>query len=109
MITEMIRKYLSPQPAVEFKWQPSRRPYMLNAELEETIYDKGYAVAGCLDKETLGKLAELYSGTHQFNVPGGGMFYSLYSGDIPYRKKVHQAIGEILQPLYDSLFKDYRS
>lgn len=36
------------------------------------------------------------------------MFYSLYSRDIEYRKIVHESISEIMKPVYDSLFSDYK-
>ncbi|MCX6199880.1 MAG: phytanoyl-CoA dioxygenase family protein, partial [Bacteroidetes bacterium] len=45
---------------------------------------------------------------HNFEIAKGGMFYSLYSRDIEYRKTVHESIGEIMKPVYDSLFSDYK-
>jgi len=109
MITDFIRRYLGQNDSVEFKWQPARRSFMRNVELEDVIYEKGYAIAGQLDKKSLNLLIEHYQTSHKFNIPNGGMFYSLYSRDISYRKKVHNEIGQILNPLYDSLFMDYRS
>ncbi len=109
MIASAIRKLLTPKPAVHFKWQPAHRPYVKDKALEETLYTKGYAIAAQLDADTLQALRNVYTSTHHFNVPGGGMFYSLYSRDVPYRKKVHAELEELLAPLYNSLFENYRS
>jgi hypothetical protein len=108
MIADTIRKYFNAAKPVEFKWQPARRPYVRNKQVEEVVFETGYHVAGRLEPETLARLKALYANTHNFKIPNGGMFYSLYSRDIFYRKKVHRELGEILQPVYDSLFTNYR-
>lgn len=104
MIADFFRKRRKP----ENTWQPVPRAYMKNGALEEQIQDKGYAVAGTLDDTVLEALQKHYQENHNFQSPRGGMFYSLYSRDVEYRQKVHDGIGEILKPLYDSLFQDYR-
>jgi hypothetical protein len=90
-------------------WTAARYNFVLDKVLEEQIYKMGYAVAARLDKATLDKLLALYSSTHSFSEPNGGMFYSVYSNDINYRKKVHDGVTEILKPVYDSLFTSYKT
>lgn len=97
------------QAVVAPHWEPIRHTFLKNDALAEPLHDKGYVVADRLDDSTLNQLRDLYRQLHNFNTPEGGMFYSVYSQDLDYRKNVHEGIAEVLKPVYDSLFKDYRS
>lgn len=91
------------------EWQPLRHSFLSDTLLADKIHETGFGVAGMLDNKTAGELSALYSSLHAFRKPEGGMFYSVYSRDIEYRKKVHQDIGNILKPVYDGIFHDYKS
>lgn len=106
-LTDFFRKYFSASEPTQ-NWKPVRRTFLRDAELEATVYDLGYTVAGRLDDSTVEKLQAHYHALHDFQKPNGGMFYSLYSRDVDYRQKVHEGVGEILKPVYDALFNDYR-
>jgi len=106
MLAGLFRKREQPLP--NNGWQPVKREYVKDKTLAERIEDTGYAVAGTLDEATLAALEKHYQENHNFETPRGGMFYSLYSRDVQYRKTVHDEIGSILKPVYDSLFDDYR-
>ena len=90
-------------------WQPVKQVVLKNPVSADALQNVGYTVACKLDNETLEKLRILYQSLHNFQSPQGGMFYSLYSHDLLYRKKVHQGIAQILNPVYDGLFTDYKS
>lgn len=106
LITDFFKKR---KPSVlSNAWKPIGRTYVKDKDLAAQIEDCGYAVAGKLDDATLAALEANYAKHHDFRSPKGGMFYSLYSQDVQYRKNVHQEIGEILKPVYDSLFENYR-
>ncbi|MBK8659461.1 MAG: phytanoyl-CoA dioxygenase family protein [Bacteroidetes bacterium] len=66
-------------------------------------------MAGRLPEAVRQALLTLYGDTHRFSQPEGGVFYSVYSQDVSYRRKVHDAMGELLKPVYDSLFNHYRN
>ena len=103
-----LRKMVPLKKSEVSKWTPQKQTFINNEDIANEIYGKGYQVVGRLDDSTIEKLSELYSALHDFQRPSGGMFYSLYSKDVEYRRKVHDGIGEILKPLYDSLFHDYK-
>ncbi len=91
------------------EWRPVKHSFLNDDELAEKIHDVGFALAGRLDENKLTALRHLYRHLHDFKQPKGGMFYSVYSRDIDYRKKVHEGAGAILKPVYDNLFHDYKS
>lgn len=90
-------------------WSPKKHTIIKNNSIIETIHENGYTVQGNIGPENISKLYALYKELHNFNAPEGGNFYSLYSDDLAYRKRVHESIGEVLYPLYDTLFTDYKS
>lgn len=90
-------------------WTPKLHTIIKSQSLQNKIHENGYTIEGNIGEEKLAKLYGLYKELHQFKAPEGGNFYSLYSDDISYRKRVHDTIGEIMDPLYDSLFTNYKS
>lgn len=91
-----------------FNWQPKRHEIIKDTALADTIHDVGYTIPGNIGPEAIARLKELYAELHDFKAPEGGMFYSLYSNNIDYRKQVHQGIWEIMKPIYDQYFNDYK-
>jgi len=90
-------------------WTPQPHTIIKSEALRNIIHENGYAVGGNIGPENTEKLYALYKELHNFNAPQGGNFYSLYSDDIQYRKKVHDTIGKILYPVYDTFFTNYKS
>src|SRR5687768_4505137 len=90
-------------------WKPVEHIVVKNSALKTTLHDTGYAVHGNIGAINIKRLKDLYSSLHDFKPEKGGMFYSLYSDDIQYRKKVHAGIAEILKPVYDDFFTNYKS
>ena len=84
------------------EWLPKTHTIVRDDNLRNTLHETGYATFGNIGVEKLQALKDLYRQLHNFKYNEGGMFYSLYSDDINYRKKVHAQIGEILSPVYDS-------
>jgi hypothetical protein len=78
-------------------------------ELQDSLYKDGFSVSGNIGEKRIASLKALYHQLHDFKESNGGMFYSLYSNDINYRKKVHFEIEAILKDVYDSLFVDYKT
>lgn len=92
-----------------FEWQPKRHEVIKDAALADTIHDTGYAIPGNIGADAINRLKELYAQLHDFKAADGGMFYSLYSNDLRYRSKVHEGIWEIMKPIYDQYFNDYKT
>lgn len=90
-------------------WKPVENSVIQNEELRATIYKEGYELLPFLDAEAIRKLKGIYKEEHQFEVKDGGMFYSLYSRDKEYRKRVHESIAEILTPLLEQHFTGYKN
>jgi hypothetical protein len=89
-------------------WKPVKHTIIKSKETTDTIHDLGYQVSPFLDESALNELRQLYDKTHQIDDKKGGMFYSVYSRDLEYRKKVHDEIGRIIQPSLDKYLQDYK-
>lgn len=92
-------------------WFPSKHSIVKDDFIRETLHDEGYTVIGNIGPNRIDLLRTLYLRLHDFTKSGasGGMFYSLYSKDMEYRKEVHDRIGEVMAPVYDLYFRDFRS
>ena len=75
--------------------------------MAETLFEKGCAIQpDFLSAEQLAALRNLFDEHHDFE--GGGMFFSLFSRDFEYRKKIHRQITQIVQPSIDRHFCNYK-
>lgn len=92
-----------------FSWTPAPYTVFKNANLKQQIETVGYAVVDLFDSDTISRMRELYHSEHSINEKEGGMFYSVYSLDIDYRKRVHSSLQEILDPTFEDLFTDYNN
>jgi ectoine hydroxylase-related dioxygenase (phytanoyl-CoA dioxygenase family) len=90
-------------------WEPNLHTYIKDTCLRETIHTKGFEVKSILNHIQVEKLREIYQSEHSFDVKDGGMFYSMYSKDKAYRRRVHESIGEILKPILDQHFSGYKN
>jgi hypothetical protein len=90
-------------------WKPIKHSIVRNVDLQNNIHQTGFAKAGNIGEDNLNQLKSLYSDLHNFKHENGGMFYSLYSKDIAYRKSVNDNIERILKETYDSFFIDYKT
>lgn len=78
-------------------------------KLIDILQDIGYVINANIGKEALHSLQELYSKHHNVKEEKGGMFYSLYSLNLDYRKKINDEILKILSPFYNELFQHYKT
>lgn len=101
MTVKVQRKYLD--------WQPVKHVVFKDEELAEKIHTTGYTTFQGLSSDQLAQLNELFDREHSFDVKEGGMFYSMYSRDKEYRKRVHETIAEILRPTLEKYFKNYKN
>lgn len=90
-------------------WRPVFHQVIKDDALAQTIHEKGYAVIPFLNSDQLNAIRELYHTEHSLTMKEGGMFYSLYSRDLDYRKRVHDTIHAILNPTLQEHFKDYKN
>jgi len=74
----------------------------------EQIHNIGHKVLPLLNNMQINQLSELFKATHKLDSAEGGMFYSIYSQDTKYRHKIYQNIGEILAPILENHFKNYK-
>lgn len=89
-------------------WKPVSHSYIVDEQLRHKLDTDGYAVVKLLSDTDLATLKTLYTDTHKISNGDGGMFYSVYSQDLSYRKKIHNQIADVLQPYLDKLLKDYK-
>ena len=88
-------------------WTPVENKVVSNADLKRSLHEDGYAILPALPNSVLENLDALYAGHHQIGEKG--MFYTLYSKDFDYRKKIHDGIIDALKPWFESHFTHYKS
>lgn len=90
------------------KWSVVKNKVVKDEKIKTHLFETGYTVAGNIGSFAIENLKLLYDKIHDFKTPDGGMFYSLYSNDLTYRKTVHEEIRKLMLPIYDSLFENYK-
>lgn len=90
-------------------WKPVKHSVIKNDVLAERIHEYGYAVIPFLNETQLRDISAFYEQEHALQIKDGGMFYSLYSKDLDYRKRVHDTLGQVFKTLLDEHFKDYKN
>lgn len=89
-------------------WHPQPYTVIKDPGISEEVYTHGYRRGTSVSDESLAGLRELYAQTHKLSNGEGGMFYSVYSQDLQYRKHIHDSITELLAPFLQRHFSGYR-
>lgn len=90
-------------------WKPVPYTVFKNAEQASHILESGFQQGKFLPAETVAELQALFNETHDFSGnEKGGMFYSVYSQNLDYRKRIHEEITRILKPFLETYFTNYR-
>lgn len=89
-------------------WSPAPQTIIRDAGLKEEVESKGYSIVSMISDSQIDSLRELFSRLHDIQEPDGGMFYSVYSQNLDYRKQIHDEIGKILSETLKANFQDYR-
>lgn len=76
--------------------------------LADEIHENGYKVVDFASEEQINSLKNFYENEHLIEESEGGMFYSLYSQQLAYRRKTNDYISETLKPSIERFFKDYK-
>lgn len=90
-------------------WKPIPHSIVKSSLLQEELHTKGYSVLSFSDNSVIKNLQNLYEELHNIKNENGGMFYSIYSQNLEYRKKVHFSILELLNPFLEKHFCHYKA
>lgn len=101
MMVRVLNKYMD--------WEPVKSSVIKDQDLAEEIHYTGYKKVKCLNTEHIAALKGIYEKEHQLNPSNGGMFYSMYSKDKAYRKRIHTNIQQILAPVFEKHFQKYKN
>lgn len=91
----------------QYQWKPIKHAVIKDDALRDVVHTKGYAVKDWLTETQVSDLKSLFSDLHELAIKDGGIFYSVYSSDLDYRKKVHEEAAEILKPVLDQHLQNY--
>lgn len=89
-------------------WKPALHQIVKSKEMQLELHTKGFSVVSLTNETITNQLLQLYSKSHHIESKNGGMFYSIYSQDLDYRRSVHESILKILLPFLESYFNDYK-
>jgi hypothetical protein len=92
-----------------FDWSPAPFTVFKNEKLRQEIQTNGFSIVDLLDTATLDAMREIYRQEHQLKNEKGGMFYSVYSQDVAYRTRIHEALQHELITVFEKNFKDYNN
>lgn len=87
-------------------WKIAPYSYINDDEFRNTLYEYGYYVDKSLENSELNQLEELYKENHNFKV--SGMFNTMYSKNIEYRKKMHHKITNVLENYLNKNYTNYK-
>jgi ectoine hydroxylase-related dioxygenase (phytanoyl-CoA dioxygenase family) len=90
-------------------WEPVPHHFVKEEKLRERLHTVGYSKLPLLKPDMLEALQKIYQEEHKLSNKDGGMFYSMYSKDLAYRKRVHQKIEAVLAPVLEEHFQDYKN
>jgi len=82
-------------------------PTLVDAQLDEQLRTRGFAVIDLLDETTLGSLQSLFTELHP--VPSSTWESDFYDEDPNIKRRVHQEVAEAFAPSIDRLFCDHRT
>lgn len=89
-------------------WKPIEHVYIKNHELRKQIHEQGFSVQNLIPESAIQQLKDLFYEYHKLENEKGGVFFSIFSQNIDYRKAIHDKIYEIIHPIIDPLFQDYK-
>lgn len=91
-------------------WKRPEHTVATDVTVRTSLYHDGFYIKrNFLDRSILNDLVMLYDQNHEVSAKKGGMFVSIYSKDIAYRKRIDHGIREILSDRINSLFEDFKS
>jgi hypothetical protein len=90
-------------------WAPVEHTVVKDESIKVRLENDGYAIVSIMDQSLIEELTAIYAKHHSKETDNGGMFYSLYSQDIAYRKQINTELGAQLESTYDALFQDYKT
>lgn len=90
-------------------WEPVAHTVFKDAALAQRIHEDGYVVMRLWSDAQIAALQSICEREHRLTAAEGGMFYSVYSQDLAYRRRVHEEIAAIMRPTLDQHFVDYRN
>jgi hypothetical protein len=107
MFRQLSQYFLSPKK--EREYVPVRHTFFRDSKIAQQLHETGYYVADFLGSKERVALLELYEKNHQLDNRQDGVFFGTFSKDTEYRKKVHNAINEILAQSFNKWFINYKS
>lgn len=90
-------------------WEKLSYKVVKDETMHANLASEGFVIAGNVGQSALNELRSIYQKNHDFEVKQGGMFYSVYSLDIAYRKRVFDQLNSVLSPIYNPIFDDFKS
>lgn len=97
-----------PSVYLQNPWAPVPHQIIRDQGLRRLIHEKGYAVVPLRDTSIVIRLQHLYEKHHRISAPEGGMFYSIYSQNLEYRRKMHVEIGVLIGSWVNDICIDFK-
>ncbi len=92
-----------------FSWTPAPFTIFKNSEIKQKVEEFGYAIVDLIEPSTIEEMLSIYHQEHQLTDEKGGMFYSVYSQDTDYRKRIHSALQTELNSVFEEHFTGYNN
>jgi ectoine hydroxylase-related dioxygenase (phytanoyl-CoA dioxygenase family) len=92
-----------------FSWTPAPFTVFKKPEIKQKVEEFGFAVVDLFEPSTIDAMRSIYKQEHQLTDEKGGMFYSVYSQDVAYRTRIHEALKNELTPVFEENFTDYNN
>lgn len=96
-------------PFLKTDWKPAPyRQLRLEQHCQALSTDGYFILRDFFSPTTVKRLNDLYNEQEHIGFNEIGMFLTAYSADIAYRKKIHQKMGEIIEPELGKVFQQFK-
>jgi ectoine hydroxylase-related dioxygenase (phytanoyl-CoA dioxygenase family) len=97
-------------PFKKTNWVPADYFQLKDERLKSEITENGYAVLkNFFDAGQIEQLWQLYNSNNHVGKNGIGMFITIYSADVEYRKRISAGIRSIISASLNKIFTDYKT
>ncbi len=90
------------------EWKPAPHVIIRNQELKAQIEGQGFSIQNLIPEKTIDALMAIFNKYHDIKNEKGGVFFSIFSQNLEYRKAIHEEISALLKPIIEPVFQNFK-
>lgn len=87
-------------------WERPEHTIISDSLKRKELFEKGYIIIpGFLNSSEIKNLLKIYTENHAIKQEEGGLFVSIYSKNLDYRRKINELLSTVLKKKFESVFQ----